>query len=112
MNGQKGKCTEGRSSVLHTTHVSNVFRIVMYSEGPTCTVMEGTMMECGTQGRCTGRASSHIRVETNMKVSTLTVKISPTNLHIISGEFVDNMKEGYGVLQYANGEKYEVSIPS
>jgi hypothetical protein len=25
------------------------------------------------------------------------------------GEFVNDMKEGYGTLQYTNGEKYEVS---
>jgi hypothetical protein len=25
------------------------------------------------------------------------------------GDFVDNLKEGYGVLHYANGEKYEVT---
>lgn len=74
------------------------------------------MMDCGARGRCTARGCSHTPMATST-YCTCSIRQQRkgkklTEFLIIlryDGDFQNDMKEGYGVLIYSNGEKYEVS---
>ncbi len=71
-------------------------------EGAIGMLMDQCMMVSGPLERCTEKVSSYIQMETGL--STQPPRMTSARY---DGEFNSDMKEGFGVLQYVNGERYE-----